>query len=317
MSYIKRGVSLGIITVVLGFGFLSAGREAVADDGSEDSFHFTVTADMRYNHGPFRKVCRAINQKSGGPGAFHISAGDIEPVSVARRIIDEEFGADMVWYPVLGNHELDDASGSDVEWIKKEFHSLPYIVNSGPVNSEETTYSFDYKNAHFVVLNEYYDGASDRGGDGDIVPELLSWLRDDLDKNTKPAIFVLGHEPAFPLPDEYWKSIRHYGDSLDKYPENRDAFWSLLEEKKVAAYICGHTHRYSHYQHEGGEVWQVVAVTFPPPDNTYRYDAWLNITVSGSTIKFEVYRDVDKDGDYMVYDSWTVSLSDRLACRVL
>ena len=305
MPFLKRYLNLKIVALVFIFsllplGFIAAGNEA-------DSFHFTVTADMRSNHEQFREVCRVINQKMEGPGVFHISVGDIEPVAKNRKIIDDEFGTDTIWYPVVGNHELEDVAGSDMKWIRKEFHSLPYIVNSGPVNCEETTYSFDYKNAHFVILNEYYNGADDTKADGNIVPELLGWLKNDLDKNTKPFVFIFGHEPAFPKPDEYWKNGRHYGDCLDKYPENRDAFWNLLEDKHVIAYMCGHTHRYSHYQRDGGKVWQVVAVACPYPDNTHKYDALLNIVVSSADVKFEVYRDLDGDGAYTIYDSWTVS----------
>ena len=304
MAYLKKYLNFKIIALIFVLSLSSAGF-ITADDNS-NSFHFTVTADMRNNHEGFRKVCKAINEKAGGPGAFHISAGDINPAAKNRKIIDEEFGTDAVWYPVAGNHELDDRAGSDMKWIRNEFHSLPYIVNKGPLNCEETTYSFDYKNAHFVVLNEYYDGASDTKADGNIVPSLFSWLKEDLDKNTRPFIFVFGHEPAFSVPDEYWKTARHSGDSLDKYPENRDAFWNLLEEKDVTAYICGHTHCYSRYQHAGGNVWQVVPVTCPPP-NSHKYDAWLNIVVSGRDVNFEVYRDTDEDGKYSIYDSWTVS----------
>ena len=46
--------------------------------------------------------------------------------------------------------------------------SLPNIVSAGPPGCEETTYSFDYGDAHFVVLNEYYNGISDRGTDGEV-----------------------------------------------------------------------------------------------------------------------------------------------------
>jgi len=315
MSSLKKYLNLKIIALVFIFSLLPLGFIAAGDEA--DSFHFTVTADMRSNHEQFRKICKAINEKMEGPGVFHISAGDIEPVAKNRKIIDEEFGADTIWYPVVGNHELENAAGSDMKWIRNEFHSLLYIVNSGPVNCEETTYSFDFKNAHFVVLNEYYDGASDTGTDGDIVPELFTWLKNDLDKNTKPFIFVFGHEPAFPMPDEYWKNDRHYGDSLDKYPENRDAFWNLLEDKRVAAYICGHTHLYSHYQHNGGNVWQIVPVTCPPPGNSHKYDALLNVIVSGTDVKFEVYRDLDGDGGYAIYDSWAVSLLDLAAANAM
>jgi hypothetical protein len=298
MVYLRKYLNLKIAAIVFIFSLLPAGFIAAGDE--TDSFHFTVTADMRTNHEQFREVCRVINQKMGGPGAFHISAGDTEPEAKNRKIIDEEFGADAIWYPVVGNHE----SENDMKWIRGAFHSLPYIVNDGPVKCEETTYSFDYKNAHFVILNEYYNGIEDKKTDGDIVPELLGWLKNDLDKNTKPFIFVFGHEPAFPMPDEYWKNERHYGDSLDKYAGNRDAFWDLLEDKHVIAYICGHTHRYSHYQRERGKVWQITVGSRPYPENTSKYDALLNVIVSGSDVKFEVYRDLDGDGEYIIYDSW-------------
>jgi hypothetical protein len=308
MLFLRKHLNPKIILLIFVFsllplGFIAAGSEA-------DSFHFTVTADMRYNHEQFRKVCKAINKKMGGPGVFHVSAGDIGPLAKNRKIIDEEFGADAIWYPVAGNH--DSENPSNMKWIRKEFHSLPYVVNSGPVNCEETTYSFDYKNAHFVVLNEYYDGAGDTKADGNIVPGLLSWLKNDLDKNTRPFIFIFGHEPAFIMQDEYWKRTRHYGDSLDKYPENRDEFWKLLEDKRVTAYICGHTHCYSRYQHNGGKVWQVVPVACPYPENTHKYDALLNIAVSNADVKFEVYRDLDGDGAYTIYDNWTVPAAGTL-----
>jgi hypothetical protein len=298
MSYLKKYLNIKILALIFIFSLFPAGFIAIGEE--TDSFHFTVTADMRTNHEQFREVCKVINQKMGGHGAFHVSVGDIEPVEKNRKIIDEEFGIDAIWYPVTGNHE----SENNMKWIRSTFHSLPYIVNDGPVNCEETTYSFDYKNAHFVVLNEYYNGIGDKKTDGDIVPELLSWLKNDLDENTKPFVFVFGHEPAFSMPDEHWKNNRHYGDSLDKYPENRDAFWNLLEDKRVAAYICGHTHRYSHYQRDGGKVWQITAASRPYPENTSKYDALLNVIVSGSDIKFEVYRDLYGDGEYNLTDKF-------------
>jgi hypothetical protein len=291
------------------FSFFPVMPRVSAGNEQENSFHFTVTADMRYNHKQFRETCKAIKSEAGGPGAFHVSVGDVEPVDMNRKIIDEEFGGNTTWYVVVGNHELDDPKGLDMKWIREQFYSLPGIVNKGPAGCEETTYSFDYRNAHFIVLNEYYDGKSDTGTDGDVVPELLSWLKEDLDKNTKPAVFVFGHEPAFPVPDEHWGTVRHKGDSLNRHAENRDAFWNLLEDKGAAAYICGHIHRYSHYRHEEGNVWQITAVTYPPPDNDLKYDAWLDITVSDKDIRFEVYRDLDRDGTYIAEHSWTALLN--------
>ncbi|NIP97071.1 MAG: hypothetical protein GWO24_28015, partial [Akkermansiaceae bacterium] len=63
-------------------------------------------------------------------------------------------------------------------------NTLPNVVNvgpggPGPSGSEETTYSFDYGNVHFIQLNQYYDGSNDAGTDGDVVDELYSWLEAD------------------------------------------------------------------------------------------------------------------------------------------
>jgi len=87
----------------------------LAGEEQENSFHFTVTSDMRHNHKQFRETCKAINLEAGGPGAFHISPGDVEPVDRNRRIIDEEFGVDTIWYVAVGNHELDDPNGLDMK----------------------------------------------------------------------------------------------------------------------------------------------------------------------------------------------------------
>ncbi len=270
---------------------------------SEGSFRFTVTSDMRDYSDEFQNICKQITKKLGGPGIFHISVGDIDPPSDVYNIITSEWGTSSIWYPVVGNHEVE--TTSDMDWIRNEYSSLPYIVNPGPTNCETTTYSFEYENAHFVVLNEYYDGSSDIGTDGDIVDALYNWIVDDLNKNTKPIVFVFGHEPAYPQPDTAWGDCRHYGDSLDKYPSNRDRFWNLLEEKNVVTYFCGHTHRYSRYR-GNGKVWQVDC----GQARGQKYDAFLNVTVNEDNVIFDVYRDLDVDGDYSLFDRWNVSLNE-------
>ena len=59
----------------------------------EQSFHFTVTADMRSSHTAFSNLCQAINDLVSGPGMFHISIGDIdETVQQNRDVIDSRFG---------------------------------------------------------------------------------------------------------------------------------------------------------------------------------------------------------------------------------
>ncbi|GAG29503.1 unnamed protein product, partial [marine sediment metagenome] len=84
--------------------------------------HFTATADPRSNHAGFGSTLQAINDLVGGPGAFHVSAGDIdETIPENRAVIDAKFGAAAAWYPGIGNHE--EETGADMEWLRAEYDS--------------------------------------------------------------------------------------------------------------------------------------------------------------------------------------------------
>ncbi len=215
---------------------------------------FSVTADVNYFCGDnvnwFRHVCERI--EIGGRGNFMISPGDMVPLEDVFDTIQTYIGQDYTWYPVIGNHETDIEPGEtgsrDMIWLRNynvNGNTLPNIVNRGPPGCIETTYSFDYGDVHFVVLNEYCDGITDADANGDITDSLYNWLIDDLTRNEKPIALVFGHEPAYPEPDEESGRIRHLNDSLDKYPDHRDRFWNTLVTYGVKAYICGHTHNFS------------------------------------------------------------------------
>lgn len=263
-------------------------------------FSFTITCDTRSYTAPgqFDAVLQHINA-TGGPGVFMICPGDMDPPDVIDTQIRNAFGPTFPWYNAIGNHEAE--TPSDMIWMRNVFLNLPYIVQAGPPNGEETTYSFDYGNAHFVVLNQYYNGLSDVGTDGDVVPALYNWLNADLATSTKSWKFVIGHEPAYPQCDTDWGDCRHIGDSLDQYPAHRDAFWALLDSHNVVAYLVGHTHRYSRYFKDG--VWQVDTAQARGTDI---YDTYLRVFVSDYTITFHTYRSL-YNGIFNMTDSWTVN----------
>jgi unsaturated rhamnogalacturonyl hydrolase len=272
-----------------------------------NSFHFTVTADMRGSHTAFGNLLQAINNGPGA-GAFHISVGDIDQtIPENRAVIDTRFGDDFLWYPIIGNHE--EETIADMDWLRAEYDTgnslrtpLKYFTNQdGPTGSVETTYSWDYGRAHFVVLNEYWNGettaGSDVATDGDIVPELYNWLSADLASNSRPLVFIFGHEPAFP-------QHRHIGDSLDKYVAYRDTFWTLLEDSDVQVYFCGHTHFYSKHQGDKnniGDVWQFDAGNAGNDTNGDGL-TYFDVCVSNNRVTVDVYRD-GGTGTFNLYES--------------
>jgi hypothetical protein len=277
----------------------------IAQPAAGDPFSFSVTCDMRQYAGSgaydassyFRGVCEAI--AALGPGAFMVSPGDEDPPANVQWTIQQYIDSAYLWYPAVGNHERE--TSGDMDWLRSYNaggNTLPNVVKIGPTNCLETTYSFDYQNTHFVMLNEYYNGSSDTGTDGDVLDSLYYWLADDLAANTKPLVFVIGHEPAYPQPDAYNGRERHVGDSLDKYKTRRDRFWALLREYDVLAYVCGHTHNYSAVRHRG--VWQLDAAHARGQGDTGAPSTFFIIDVSGDSfadVTFTVFRDIH-DGVY-------------------
>jgi hypothetical protein len=230
-----------------------------AANDTGDDLVFVIAADMRNFTADgewsknFSGACEAI--KEVGAGSFMISPGDLDvrPPSAVRDMITKVIGEDYPWYPVLGNH--DPESPSTMEYLREYSNSVPNVVKRGPNGCEETTYSFDYGDTHFVVLNVYFDGVKDWGLEGDVVPELLEWLEADLEATTKSRIFVFGHEPLMAMPDMDNGRIRHQGDSLDENPENAFAFHQLMLKHGVNAFVCGHTHNTSYAKING--LWQL------------------------------------------------------------
>lgn len=163
-----------------------------------------------------------------------------------RDVMEPIYASDMYGeklYAGPGNHEIRH-SGSEAVW-QSVFSDLPF---NGPTGEIYMTYSFDYQNSHFIMLN------TDRAGLSHTIN--YDWLADDLASTSAEHIFVFGHEPAFPVGP-------HLRSSLDVYPVQRNAFWQLLSDYNVEIYFAGHEHLYNHIEVDG--VHQVITGTCGAP----------------------------------------------------
>ncbi|MBN2242648.1 MAG: metallophosphoesterase [Acidobacteria bacterium] len=192
----------------------------------EHEFFFVVLGDSQFD-GPqvFNRMIEDVSQI--GPSLV-IQVGDMisgytddagQVRSQWRRFRNQlaPLGG-IPFFPVPGNHDVLGANGRpnpQLERIYRETWGDLY-------------YSFDYRNAHFVVLDTDYRAESGRIG-----PEQLQWLEKDLEQSRdKDHILVFFHRPMMDL-------------------ENRGALHRTFVRYGVRAVFYGHRHHYEYYE-EGG-----------------------------------------------------------------
>lgn len=311
---------LPIITIAMSLTCLFIVVKAPAY--AQTTFDFFVASDMRNYTGSgaydttsyFRGAAEKMDTLAAS--SFLIVSGDLDPVDLAGSTediswtIEQYLGVAYVWYPVVGNHELPgDGNESYYGENMDVLRAFDYgVVNPGPAQCDETTFSFDHENSHFIVLNEYCDTGGDTATDGDVPDLLYNWLASDLDATTKVHTFIIGHEPAYPQPDEDNGRNRHVGDSLDKYPTNRNRFWTLLSNYHVNAYFCGHTHNSSKYYYD--DVWQIDTGHARGLGDTGAKSTFAMVSINDGQVTYETWRDDQAGGAYSLtetIDTYTIS----------
>ena len=225
--------------------------------------------------------------KAVGPGDFMLGPGDLDPPDAVRAVIDQYLGTNYLWYPVAGNHELEQTNS--LNWLRSWARAgIPHLIRRGPVGAEFSTYSFDFANSHFVALNLYYDGKSDSVKKTGISEKMMKWLEEDLTATRQPLVWVFGHKPIKSFPDMDTKRLRHADESVSTNAVQLARFMSLLKKNRVRAYLCGHTHGASIEKIDG--LWQADSGHCRGAGDQGAPSTFLKFLVSGTQASVEVYR---------------------------
>ena len=185
-------------------------------------FSFVVLGDSQFE-GP-NAYNRLIDEVVRLFPSFVIQVGDMIQFPADSTVVRAKWKrfkaqiaplGEIPFYPVPGNHDVLDSSRAP---------------GGEPVYREvwgETYYSFDYRNAHFVVLN------TDEGVTSEIVGEQWTWLVKDLREAAgKDHIFVFFHRPIYSL-------------------ANEEALHAIFVKHKVSAVFYGHHHHLNFHERDG------------------------------------------------------------------
>lgn len=193
---------------------------------SPTPFTFVAFGDTRTNVADHAAVVSAILEENP-PGAFVIHTGDLEAIGADLTFWQQFFDVEALlllnapFYAVPGNHE-------NILW------GLEYFEAFFDLPDDEMSYTFDYANAAFLMLNTEEDL---------LVPETLAWVRAELARlaATGGHIFVVTHHPL----------ITFSNHSPYMGGEGLRALGPDFTKAHVTAVFSGHNHCYEHFLVEG------------------------------------------------------------------
>ena len=184
-------------------------------------FEFAVWGDSRKDMATCEHIADAIVRYdvpmcihtgdfvSSGPDLLEWGWMFFEPCRLMTRYV--------VLWPAIGNHELGtSATGLDGREVYRQIFALP---------GNELYYSFDYGDAHFLVLDSNPDAWAD--------PEQYAFAERDLAATNARWKFVVLHHPVF-----------NAGTGHGSHLEMRRRYCPLFARHSVDMIFAGHEHNY-------------------------------------------------------------------------
>lgn len=206
-----------------------------------NSFKFLIFGDSQSGiatdpqYGPWKTTIQNA-YKANKDAKFFINVGDLVEIGqmyshwnnwfdAAKGVIDT-----IPEMPVEGNHETYQSTNYNSA-KPKDFVSQFPVPQNGPDGLKGQVYSFDYGNAHIVMLNSQED--EEKSVSGDILEAQKAWLDKDLSSTNKTWKLVFFHKTPY------------YNKATRSNEQIKAAFQPIIDKYHVDVVFNGHDHGYS------------------------------------------------------------------------
>ena len=177
-----------------------------------------------------------------GDNAYSDGTDEEYQFAMFENMYEDKLKNSTAW-STLGNHDGHSANSNQQTGPYYDIFTFPTLGEAGGVESgTEAYYSFDYGNAHFIVLESHETYRSVNG-------PMYDWCELDLQNNQAEWTIAFWHHPA------YTKGS-HDSDTESQLIQMRENFLPLLESYGVDLILSGHSHSYErsyfidgHYDH--------------------------------------------------------------------
>ena len=237
---------------------------------------WTMTDDGKNPNSVAVDIVNQLNAQFIAKGVkFVVAAGDVTDngsnlaLDTRAEFAQALYNAGIGFYPLRGNHESSATAAAEFVRIfpqtktgqQNATPSNVFIANSDDVNTHPVTpngspfvvgssfsspstalaglsYSFDYGNARFVLLDQF----TPADGSANTIDAQQSWITSTL--SGRPAgshAFVFGHKGI--ITEDHVDTL--FGDDPSLDPAGQDAFITSLAQGGVRYYMGGHDHMHN------------------------------------------------------------------------
>jgi hypothetical protein len=249
-----------------------------------------------------------VDKETNSPNGLPLDRTMDTRAAAAQALYDAGIG----FYPLRGNHEASVTAAGEFQTLYSQTTgSGPYVFSASSFSSPSTTlsglsYSFDYDNARFVLLDQFTrtDGTNYNGSSNNNIIDQQGWI--DAQLSTRPEkthAFVFSHKN---LIGQNHKDVL-FGSTPASNPDAQNAFIASLAANGVRYHLGGHDHVHNRSivaSPDGGSAVQDIIAS----SNSYKFyipqipsnDATYNVPAFGTTRETPIAQELFTVGYYIV-----------------